>query len=326
MTVKEVSEEFLTTKIAMTTFDYARSVKNMIEYLNQNYGDCEIDSLKPKDMDMLINKLSLKNPKTGKPSSKSTLKRLVQSVSSVFNYAIENEMATKNPMLNRKIPKNAPYNPRRALTDEEKNLLLRTEHRAKIAAMIMMFAGLRRGEVIPLKWVDIDFANNLILVNKSATKADNNKFYVKSNTKNGKSRAVYMPEVLNSYLKQEKLKATSQFLTTSKSGEMHTLTTWSQMWKSYQTALNLANLNDMNRSIYNPNGVPKTVDNITPHMLRHTYATILYSAGVDVKTAAKLLGHSDIKTTLTIYTHLEEEKQIKSVDCLDKYIQSKFEI
>jgi site-specific recombinase XerD len=52
----------------------------------------------------------------------------------------------------------------------------------------------------------------------------------------------------------------------------------------------------------------------TPHQLRHSYATMLFDAGIDVKTAQTWLGHSDIKTTLDIYTHLSEKRQSQSFE------------
>lgn len=52
----------------------------------------------------------------------------------------------------------------------------------------------------------------------------------------------------------------------------------------------------------------------------HTYATLLYLSGVDVLTAAKLLGHSNVKTTIAIYTHLDDLMLSKSVDKLDSYL------
>lgn len=93
-------------------------------------------------------------------------------------------------------------------------------------------------------------------------------------------------------------------------------------WNSYLCKLNYQyGIHDDNiASIYNPNGIPFTIDKITPHMLRHTYATLLYSSDVDVLTASQLLGHSDINTTLKIYTHLEKMKFDKSIDKFDDYV------
>ena len=65
-------------------------------------------------------------------------------------------------------------------------------------------------------------------------------------------------------------------------------------------------------------GIIKTTElpnDVTPHILRHTYATKLYYAGVDLKTAQYLLGHSNIQITLEIYTHLDK---LKTNDIGDK--------
>ena len=57
------------------------------------------------------------------------------------------------------------------------------------------------------------------------------------------------------------------------------------------------------------------------HSLRHTYASLLYEAGVDMLTAKELLGHSDIKTTISIYTHLSENGKKHSIEKLEKYLK-----
>lgn len=62
------------------------------------------------------------------------------------------------------------------------------------------------------------------------------------------------------------------------------------------------------------------IPSITAHWLRHTFATLLYLAGVDVLTARDQLGHSDIKTTLEIYTHLDKIYKRHSMDKLSRYI------
>ena len=55
-------------------------------------------------------------------------------------------------------------------------------------------------------------------------------------------------------------------------------------------------------------------------MLRHTYATTLYRAGVDLRTAQKLMGHSSIQVTADIYTHLEQEDSLHVADKLNEYL------
>ena len=58
----------------------------------------------------------------------------------------------------------------------------------------------------------------------------------------------------------------------------------------------------------------------TAHCLRHTYCTLLYESGIDVLTAKVYMGHSDIQTTLGIYTHLRKEKEQGTVEKLDAYL------
>lgn len=62
-----------------------------------------------------------------------------------------------------------------------------------------------------------------------------------------------------------------------------------------------------------------------PHMLRHTYATTLYRARVDLRTAQKLMGHSSIQVTADIYTHLEQEDSLHVADKLNEYLSGKSE-
>lgn len=69
-----------------------------------------------------------------------------------------------------------------------------------------------------------------------------------------------------------------------------------------------------------PGGLPIKIDTFTPHQLRHTYASMLYKSGIDVMTAKEQLGHSDITTTLNIYTHLDSEYKTRNMDKLNGYL------
>ena len=62
----------------------------------------------------------------------------------------------------------------------------------------------------------------------------------------------------------------------------------------------------------------------TNHQLRHAYAKLLYKAGVDPKTAQRLLRHADIQTTMNIYTEFDEEVTQASVKKANEYLNSRF--
>ena len=59
---------------------------------------------------------------------------------------------------------------------------------------------------------------------------------------------------------------------------------------------------------------------ITPHQLRHAFATILYEAEIDPKSAQKMMGHADYKTTIDIYTHLSSRKERIELEKLNLYV------
>lgn len=73
---------------------------------------------------------------------------------------------------------------------------------------------------------------------------------------------------------------------------------------------------------YAPSKVPMLIPQITPHMLRHTFATLLYLSGVDVLEAKEQLGHKDVQTIWNIYTHLDSSHKKKSLSKLDEYLKA----
>ena len=71
---------------------------------------------------------------------------------------------------------------------------------------------------------------------------------------------------------------------------------------------------------FDPENIPFMIPRITAHWLRHTFITNMYLAGVDVLTAKQQAGHSDIKVTMDIYTHLDSEHQNRSMEKLNDYL------
>ena len=59
----------------------------------------------------------------------------------------------------------------------------------------------------------------------------------------------------------------------------------------------------------------------TLHQLRHTYACILYKAGIDIKQAQQWMGHKDVKVLLDIYTHLDAQDNQRSIDKVNQFLE-----
>ena len=256
---------------------------------------------------------------------KSYMKEICRIGKSIFDYAIHNcDTPFLNPAEEVKIPKNAPEKKVRALTEAEQKWVYDMPHRLRCGCLLMMFCGLRRGELMALSWNDIDFKKKTVTISKNAAKTAPNKFAIKYTTKNGKTRVVPIPDLIVPELMDYYNRRTSNLVTHKINGSLHSPSSWKRLWQSY-----VGNLNRMYgiksiRSKYDPKGSVIAIDNINPHMLRHTYATMLYNAGVDVLTASKLLGHSDIQTTLKIYTELREKTMLQSIDKFDDYIGDTF--
>ena len=90
----------------------------------------------------------------------------------------------------------------------------------------------------------------------------------------------------------------------------------------FDTDLTAKKKNGETKSRFAPGGLPVKIETFTPHQLRHTYASLLYKAGIDVLTAKSQLGHADIKTTLNIYTHLDAKFKLNSMAKLNDYLST----
>ena len=235
--------------------------------------------------------------------------------SAVLNFAMDNDLLFRNVFARVSVPKRGKAE-RLPITEEQKNLILRTwrGHRMGVAVLVMLYCGLRRGEIVALTWNDVDFEAMTISVTKAATFGQNQAKIKQPKTEAGK-RIVPFPVQLLPIFKEEK-RNSSIYVCPAADGSMMTNTAWTTSWNSYMHYLNnQAGGRDASRSH------PKVVamDRFTAHQLRHTYATMLYDAGVDVKTAQDFLGHADPTVTMNIYTHLSSQKKEKAILALQQH-------
>ncbi|WP_085833745.1 tyrosine-type recombinase/integrase [Clostridium merdae] len=311
MTFESLAALWLKTRKNKVSFSQFKNLRCYINHLLRYIGTMDVESIKPMDIDALLDALTDCNPNTGRPSSRQTLVDVRSTANRIFEYAMDLELINKNPARGREVSRYAPRRYRRALTATEQGLIISTPHRARVGALVMMLAGLRRGELIPLTWDDIDIDGLKINVTKSAECKGGNRFEIKSGTKTSMGRLVDITLDLALILQDAKAATRSKYVCPRTNGEMHTLISWRRMWESYITTLCKA-----------PGAETTNIKEITAHYLRHTYATLLYLSEVDYLTAAKLLGHSNIKTTISVYTHLDELMKSKNVDKLDSYLSS----
>lgn len=289
----------------------------------------KITQVKTYDIQEIISNLAKTNPNTGKPSSRKLLLEVRSVASQVFGLAIENRVLDFNPAQYVRIPAAEIKQERRALTPEEQSWIIKTPHRMQIGAMIMMLAGLRRGELIPLTWGDIDLDKQTITVNK-AVEIVNGKTVVKPQTKTAAGmRTVNIPSLLKTFLIAHKPEDVTESTIVLKSahGKMLTESAWKRLWESYWCELNFRYGGfPPETSKYDPAGLPPRIPKFTAHWLRHTFVTLMYLSGVDVATAMMQAGHADIQTTLGIYTHLNNQYQKDNMSKMDDFLSSQIQV
>ncbi len=255
-TFSEIGQKWLKTKEITVCHSQVVQYKTCLNHLNRYIGDKDIRKLVPNDLQEIIDRFARMNPNTGKPSSHRTLIAIKSTALQVANYAISARLTDFNFAISVFLPKDKTAQKRRALTESERKTILAVEHPCKLSAMIMMYAGLRRGELLALTWNDIDLDNRTISINKSA-EIITNQINIKEGAKTKSSvRIVNIPSALSEYLKECKTKAKSNIVCCTPKGTYMSLTTWRRMWQSYINALQEAN---------------PLMPDLTSHWLRHPY-------------------------------------------------------
>lgn len=217
----------------------------------------------------------------------------LQLLNKFFNYCIEHDVIYKNPCMGLSVG----YTPKekRRLTKEELDKLETADLLNKDRAFILVlrYTGMRIGEMCALKVDDVNFDDMTIRINK--TIVQNHGVFIQDNTKTKAGERIVpillpLYRVLKEYV--DRLPSDQEFLFLSNANKVHSNTGAGHLF----------------RRILRNCGIED--NDITAHYLRHTFISECYDAGIDVKKVQYWVGHSDIKTTLDVYTHLSDENKI----------------
>lgn len=239
-------------------------------------------------------------------------------INRIFKYAVLMDIIDSNPF-DKVIKPKSRQTQRKGnfLTKEELKEFLKLAQTATLSYFfplvhLMAYTGLRQGEALALKWSDIDFENKKITVNKTAVRIKEKQTLQTPKTKNSKRVISIDPNTL-SILKSWKK---DQIKIYFKNG------------KHFEGDDNFIFTNQRADWVHIHNFIPyfkrfvtdHKLKPITPHGLRHTHASLLFSAGVEPKNISDRLGHSTVQITLDLYTHITEEQRTDTVDKLLKYM------
>lgn len=314
---KDWAELFLTSQQMHLVPAQYRTKKARIEAFYSSIGKLPIKTIKTAHIERTLAEIARINPRTGKPTAEKTLKEYKNACGQVFKYAIKNQAIAYNPCEYAEIPKSTPKQERRALSQEERTRLDILKGDCRLPAMIACYAGLRRGELTALTWDDINLNERFIVVNKSW---DFKQKKLKTTKTKAGERAVPITQKLYDELIKVKRK---KGLVCTLNGKQLTDGLWEHLMADVLTQIDDAfgaELKDIKvGSKY------ERLISIQPfgwHDLRHTFCTLCYSAGVDVVSCKEWMGHSDVRTTMGIYTHLSDITLKHSASALDNFIKT----
>lgn len=239
------------------------------------------------------------NDQAGKSFSHVSKLRLV--MKALFSRAHASHLILWDPSEKLTLPRTTK-GVRRSLTEEERSHILAVAetHRAGLWVLTLLYAGLRPGETAVLQWKDIDFEKNELHVYKAA---ESGTMAVKGpKTASGVRDIPMHPELRKRLLAERKGPLDRVFTTTR--GTPLDEKALRRLWTGFLREVDI----HMGAALYRNKIVqPVVSEDLTPYCLRHTFCTDLQRAGVPINVAKELMGHADIQTTATIYTHKDQE-------------------
>ncbi len=251
-----------------------------IKALNRCFGNMQLSKINAGD----VEKYKTKRVKQVSPAS---VNRELACLSAIFSLAKRSKIVTDNPVMEVRKFQERKLDLRILNIEEAERLIENASGYLNPILIIALNTGMRRGEILKLRWCDIDFDMHVISL---------------WNTKGGRARKVPM----NTYVEDTlfKLERESEFVfINSQTGKPFTT-----VRKSFITVCDDSGIKDLRF-----------------HDLRHTAATWMVTAGIDLVTVSEILGHSDIKMTMR-YAHPTPENKRRAVEALEMFTRKRHEV
>jgi integrase len=235
--------------------------------------------------------------------------------------AVKWSMLTVNPCSAVTPPRKA-YVEKDILDIEEINnirIYLQETHKTYyIIFMIAITTGMRRSEIAALEWSDINFETNRISVSKAMKYSDNHEIIISTTKNRSSTRTVDMTDSLTQALREwhqeqklNKVMYGPYYIENHHSGKKRALVCTKENGEYVKLDYYLRKLKKTLIEL----GIDK---HVRFHDLRHTHATLLLEQNVEAKVIQERLGHSNISTTMDLYSHVTRNVQKKAVEKLNK--------
>lgn len=273
-------------------------------------GTKTLNQLTPLDIQHAVQQWSTSPRQDGKPGhlSPTTVRTCYNILRAALNQAVAWELIERNPATRIKPPAKNEFHPE--IWDKaavERFLPIARIDRYGIGFILALFAGLRRGEILGLRWIDIDWEHAVLSIRKQRVKVGGTD---QDSTPKSQSsiRAIVVDEQVLSELHTHQLRQNQERALAREHYRDHGLV--------LQTVLGTpVSTRNLDRSFARAIARAQ-VPAIRLHDSRHTHGTTLHEAGVDLKTIADRMGHSQISITAKFYLHPNLEPQQKAAKAL----------
>ncbi len=289
-------ERYMKHTIKIRTYNRYKSICDL--HLIKDLGEYELEELKPNVLqDFLLKKID-------DHYSTNTIKGIVSVLKQALRLAITLEFVDKEYCSNLKMP-SSEEKEISVFTKKEQQVIesfcLNHKKRNYIGIVICLYTGIRLGELLALTWNDIDFNSNLLTINKTSysAKVDGKTQIIVDKPKTKKSnRVIPIPNQLVKLLRVIKKESNSKYVITTRNSGMVGNRSYQRTFKFILKKVNVPYRNF--------------------HSLRHTFATNAIELGMDVKTLAEILGHTNAMITLNRYSHSLLNYKIEMMNKLGK--------
>ncbi len=265
-------------------------------------GHVKLSQLTPAHIQQVLNeKAKVKSP---------YLVRNVRAVlRAALNQAVKHGHLVRNVASLVETPKVPPSKVRPLSLEEARNLLASLRgHRFESLFVVAMLTGMRRGEVLGLRWEDIDFEERVIRVTGSLQRIGRELARFDPKTERSR-RTIEVPRLVVEALEGQR--------TAQKEARLKAGASWQQTDYVFTTAIGTPveprNAYREFVKAVEAAGLPKQ----RFHDLRHGFATLQLAEGVPLRAVSELLGHTQIGTTADIYQHVTKPMQREAMDRLD---------
>lgn len=277
-------------------------------HIAPNIGKIPLEKLSTMDLQKLYRKLMNKGrverieaERQPKGLSAKTVRNINQVISSAMDFAVAQKIIAENPCKAVALPK-VEHKEMQTIPTEQLQAFLKEAKESDVYEMyyIELATGLRRGELLGLKWTDIDWKNGIIKVRRSIARVNGEIMESTLKTKNSYRAVSISPQAIE-VLKQQKAKTNDQYVFPSPNGG----------------PISPDSVNNMLKRVLARAGIPK----VRFHDLRHTFATIALQNGVDIKTVSGMLGHFSAGFTLDTYAHVTTSAQKEAAEALGQVLK-----